>query len=40
MLDMVKKEVYKLTNILMQDFGINENKMELVFSGSTSYTSL
>jgi len=37
MLEMVKKEVYKLTNILMQDFGINENKMELVFSGSRGY---
>lgn len=37
MLELVKEEVNKLSKMLMEDFGIEENRMELVFSGSRGY---
>ena len=37
MLNIVKKETMKLLKFLMDDFGINKNQLEIIFSGNRGY---
>ena len=37
MLELVKKETFKLMDFLLDDFGFSEQEIELVFSGGRGY---